>query len=253
MNLDVTWREAVKKAVKKVVERHNDPEFSRQVLIDEEMDYIKELTDSEGKTPEQTLSRNLQELWKEEDFISHEESGIYRLLNLDTVDIQTVDVTEDEVSDDVIGHLIEDNRLVFPHKLDVKETTAKQKVRLGQKKLRELCLENYNHRCAFCEVEEDDLLVAGHIARWSDDKKNRGSLENVISMCRFHDPLFEHGYFTLTEDLEVELHPEWKGYTRPVKMILKRTEVFFEPDGPVPNKTLIMKHRNRCGYEVEEW
>ncbi|MGM0510195.1 MAG: hypothetical protein ACQESD_03605 [Thermoplasmatota archaeon] len=95
----LTWREAAKEAIKKVVERHNDPEFSRQILIDEEMDYIKKMTRTKGKTPEQTLSRTLQELWKEENYLSHEERGIYQLIQLDNVNLQTVDITDNDVGE----------------------------------------------------------------------------------------------------------------------------------------------------------
>lgn len=251
MDDDLTWREVVKEAIKKVVERHNDPEFTRQLLIDEEIDYIEKMTGTEGETPEQTLSRNLQELWKDENFLKHKERGVYELIDTDEVNLQTVDITRKDVQKRDLDDLIRDNRLVFPQEVAVKETKVEQRIRVGQQKLRELCLENYNHECAFCEVHEEKLLIAGHIARWSDDKKNRGSLENVISMCEFHDPLFEHGYFTLTQDFKVELHPDWKNFSRPVVKMLKRTDDFKQPE-VLPNKTLIAKHRNRCGYAVEE-
>ncbi|MFW6172581.1 MAG: HNH endonuclease [Elusimicrobiota bacterium] len=251
MSNNLQWREAVKNAIVKVVKRHNDPEFSRQTLIDEEIDYIKKATGSEGKTPEQTLSRNLQELWKDENFISHLDTGVYKLIKIDDINLQTVDITDEDVREEDIDDLIKNNKLVFPKEVDVAETKTQQKVRIGQQKLRELSLDNYNHECAFCDIHESDLLISGHIARWSDDKKYRGSLENVICMCEFHDPLFEHGYFTLTKDLEIELHPRWKNFSRPVVDLLDKTNEFKLPEVS-PNKTLIMKHRNRCGYEVEE-
>jgi len=75
----LSWKKAVKEAIRRFIERKDEPTFSRQNLIDEEMDYIKKATGTEGKTPEQTLSRVLQELWKEENFISHEEKGVYKL------------------------------------------------------------------------------------------------------------------------------------------------------------------------------
>jgi len=80
----LSWRKAVKNAIKNLVDRHGDPIFTRQSLIDEEMDYIKRSTRSEGKTPTQTLSRVLQELWKEEDFITHKRRGVYEFKGDDT-------------------------------------------------------------------------------------------------------------------------------------------------------------------------
>ena len=103
-------------------------------------------------------------------------------------DLQLIEVEE----------LVVKKKAYFPDMLDVSEKKGRQNVRLGQKKLRELCLSNYQNQCAFCEVVESNMLVAAHISRWADDEKNRGNLENVISMCRFHDPLFENGYFTLS-------------------------------------------------------
>ena len=251
MSGNVTWREAVKSAIKNVVEKHRDLEFSRQTLIDEQMDHIKELTGTTGETPEQTLSRVLQELWREEEFISHVERGVYVLKRPEIVDLETVDLSLEDVREDEIDSLIRENRLVIPHRVETGDTEVLRRVRYGQQRLRALCLKNYDHECAFCEVTEEDMLIAGHIARWGDDRKNRGSLENVISMCRFHDPLFEKGYFTLTKKLEVEKHPRWREFSKPVVRILEGTDDFRLPEIE-PNKTHIMMHRNRCGYGVEE-
>ncbi len=79
MSNDLTWKEAVRKAIKKVVERHDDPQFTRRLLIDEEMDYIEKMTETEGKTPEQTLSRVLQELRDEGMIEFLDDDGRYRL------------------------------------------------------------------------------------------------------------------------------------------------------------------------------
>ncbi len=241
----------MKSAIKNVVEKHRDLEFSRQTLIDEQMEYIKELTGTTGETPEQTLSRVLQDLWKEEDFITHVERGVYVLERPEYVDLETVDLSLEEVNEDEIDSLIKENRLVIPHRVETGDPKVLRRVRSGQQRLRALCLQNYDHECAFCQVTEEDMLIASHIARWADDKRNRGSLENVISMCRFHDPLFEHGYFTLTKKLEIERHPRWRKFSEPVVRILERTDDFRCPE-IVPNKTHIMMHRNRCGYGVEE-
>ena len=80
MGNDLTWKEAVKEAIKKVVERHNDPLFTRQLLIDEEMDFIEKMTGTEGETPEQTLSRILQELRDEGMIKFVDDEGKYRLV-----------------------------------------------------------------------------------------------------------------------------------------------------------------------------
>jgi putative restriction endonuclease len=54
------WSEAVEEAVRRHVDSTGDPVFSRQELIDAEMDRIVSETGSEGATPHMTLSRELQ-------------------------------------------------------------------------------------------------------------------------------------------------------------------------------------------------
>jgi hypothetical protein len=59
--------------------RSSDGSFTRDSLIRNELSKITAAVGSEGLTPEQTLSRVLQEL-RDEGFISFEEPGVYRLL-----------------------------------------------------------------------------------------------------------------------------------------------------------------------------
>jgi len=75
----LSWKDAVKEAIKKVVKRKGELTFSRQTLIEEEIDYIKEATGTKGTSSKQALSDTLQHLWKKENFISHERKGVYKL------------------------------------------------------------------------------------------------------------------------------------------------------------------------------
>jgi putative restriction endonuclease len=56
------WSEVVEEAVRRHVDTTGDPTFTRQELIDAEMDRIVSETGSEGATPQMTLSRELQQL-----------------------------------------------------------------------------------------------------------------------------------------------------------------------------------------------
>ena len=58
----MTWTESVTKAIEDLTLRKKRQNFSRQELIDEELDNTLSRIDSTGKTPAQTLSRILQEL-----------------------------------------------------------------------------------------------------------------------------------------------------------------------------------------------
>jgi len=56
------WSEVVEEAVRRHVDSTGDRVFTRQALSDAELDRIVSETGSEGATPHQTLSRELQQL-----------------------------------------------------------------------------------------------------------------------------------------------------------------------------------------------
>ena len=58
----MNWSEAVANAVRRYVDRTGSPIFTRQALIDRELDAIVADAGSAGATPHQTLSRELQQL-----------------------------------------------------------------------------------------------------------------------------------------------------------------------------------------------
>jgi len=74
-----TWSEAVDAAVRRFVARTGSPVFSRQALIDAELDAIVADTGSAGATPHQTLSRELQQL-RDAGIIEFIDAGTYRWL-----------------------------------------------------------------------------------------------------------------------------------------------------------------------------
>jgi putative restriction endonuclease len=76
---DIGWSKAVEIAIRRLVTRHGDIEFSRQQLIGEELDRIVRETGSRGATPAMTLSRELQQL-RDQGQIEFLTSGHYRLL-----------------------------------------------------------------------------------------------------------------------------------------------------------------------------
>ncbi len=76
----ISWSEAVKLAILRLVERSQTKGFNRQQLIDEEMSNIVRDTKSVGMTPSQTLSRVLQELRDEGTIAFTDEAGSYKVL-----------------------------------------------------------------------------------------------------------------------------------------------------------------------------
>jgi len=56
------WSEVVEEAVRRHVDSTGDRVFTRQELMDAELNWIVSETKSEGATPQMTLSRELQQL-----------------------------------------------------------------------------------------------------------------------------------------------------------------------------------------------
>ena len=74
------WTDAVVAAVRRLAARSPDGEFTRQALLDNEMDRIVADAGSEGATPHQTMSRELQELRDAGVIAFVDNRGTYRLI-----------------------------------------------------------------------------------------------------------------------------------------------------------------------------
>ena len=74
------WSEVVEEAVRRHVDSTGDPVFTRQEFMTAEMSRIIGETGSEGETPHQTLSRELQQLRDAGVLEFVDDRGPYRLL-----------------------------------------------------------------------------------------------------------------------------------------------------------------------------
>jgi len=74
------WSEVVEEAVRRHVDSTGDAVFTRQELIDAELDRIVSETSSEGATPHMTLSRELQQLRDAGLLEFVDDDGTYRLI-----------------------------------------------------------------------------------------------------------------------------------------------------------------------------
>lgn len=74
------WSEVVEEAVRRHVATSGSAEFTRKDLCDAELARIVEETGSQGKTPHQTLSRELQQLRDEGVLEFVDDRGVYRLV-----------------------------------------------------------------------------------------------------------------------------------------------------------------------------
>ncbi len=236
------WTEAVLAAIHRLTVAHHTYMFSRQKLIQEELPRIVTITHSTGATPEQTLSRILQELRDARKIEFFEgERGRYLLLD------EPIAVEQEDLPENALTLAVERNRLRF-RDVQVGESVVQVRQREGQKQVRAFTLNQYGYQCALCDVNDDHLLVASHIDRWTDNWQGRGDLRNVICMCRFDDALFEYGYISLTDDYRILKKSGLGGMT--MSTLLNRLEHFRTPSHYPPGPGYLRQHRTRTGFPV---
>eukprot|EP01035_Chromulina_nebulosa_P031590 gene31590-42129_t len=72
-----SWSEAIEAAIRRHVDATGSRTFTRQALIDSQLDAIIAATGSAGATPHQTLSRELQQ-FRDAGIIEFVDQGVYR-------------------------------------------------------------------------------------------------------------------------------------------------------------------------------
>lgn len=192
---------------------------------------------SEGKTPHQTVSRVLQEL-RDEGLIEFIGSGSYLLTD------QPIDVETDDLPDDAIDVALQ-RRLLRIGCVNTGTDQAIVRIRRGQSRVRALTISNYQATCAVCDVSEARLLIASHVVGWSEAPEHRGNLANVICLCRFHDTLFEFGYWSLGDDYRILKRSNISSLT--IRSVLDAAREFRAPVAFPPAAELLVQHRTRAG------
>jgi hypothetical protein len=92
-------------------------------------------------------------------------------------------------------------RKIFSNQVGEREAYVSQRV--GQNAIRRYVLEQYENRCALCDISDPSLLIASHIMPWSEDHENRGNPRNVICLCALHDKLFENGLLKIDGNYQI--------------------------------------------------
>jgi len=233
-----TWREAVIDAIKRLTKLKNSYFFSRQEVIRHELSQISSEVNSQGETPEQTLSRVLQELRDDKLVEFSDNQGNYIFL------AENVNIEHEDFPEPAIDAAIKARRLIFDD-VPTGETISRTRQRLGQQRLRYWTLENYQHQCALCDVSNDRLLVASHLARWADFPSGRGDLTNIVCLCRWHDPLLEYGLLSFTDDYRILKKPTT---SHMLSRLLQETTAYRHPiEMPLASEYLAV-HRQRTGF-----
>jgi putative restriction endonuclease len=112
-------------------------------------------------------------------------------------------------------------------KTDGREVERMVKVRVNQSAFRGAVLTNFNNQCCITGIGLTELLVASHIVPWSQDKDNRLSPTNGLSLNSLHDKAFDKNLITVTEDLKIKISSKFLKY-RDVESIRQN---FIDYDG----------------------
>ena len=116
------------------------------------------------------------------------------------------------------------------------------KSRVGQAKLRKRVLANYQNKCALCNIDTKDLLVASHIKPWSISlQQERVDPTNTILLCRLHDGLFENGHLSLDDTNTVI----FKDINRLIGQGILTALTFRNPTREAPNISYLKNHRDK--------
>lgn len=91
-----------------------------------------------------------------------------------------------------------------------KERERLVKIRVNQSFFRKTVLAAYNNTCCITGLRQPQLLVAGHILRWSDSAENRMNPRNGLALTPLFDRAFELGYVTITPDYLVKVASEFR-------------------------------------------
>ena len=158
-----------------------------------------------------------------------------------------IDVVSQYLTDEEIDLAIREERLrIGIVSTDSVDTRTRQ--RRGQERLRRLTLSYYDKMCAICDVNEAALLITSHIVGWAEALEDRGKLSNIICLCRFHDVLFEQGYWSLTDDFNLLRKSQLS--SRTIADLLDKAQQFRIPKDYPPASVFLRQHRLRWGFEM---
>ncbi len=128
-----------------------------------------------------------------------------------------------------------------------KEKQRLVKVRVNQSLFRKNVLASYNNTCCITGIDNPALLIASHIAPWSQDTANRLNPKNGLCLNALHDKAFDAGLITISaEDYTLRISPRLK--KKKVPDSVERNFLALEgqgirlPDKFLPDKKLLSIH-----------
>lgn len=162
------WRDSVWAAVRRQAAA-NGGAFTRAGPLAEELPRIVAETGSRGETPEQTLSRELQDL-RNAGLLIFTGAGVYRVAEASVSEANVEQAIRTQVAQLVMA-------------------------RVGQSTFRGALLDRWDRRCPLTGISEPELLRASHIIAWSAcaDERERLNPENGLLLSALWDAAFDRG------------------------------------------------------------
>lgn len=121
--------------------------------------------------------------------------------------LTTADDVEPNSSDDANDYAIENRKI---------EIEQRQKQSLFRKRV----MQNFDGQCCLSEINEDELLVASHIIPWSVRVDCRLDPSNGLLLYCPYDRLFDKGFFSFNDQLQVILAPGVEQCSTPLRSVL---------------------------------
>lgn len=211
-----SWRYAVWAAILRQTRLNGS--FTRQQLLAAELQNVVTAVGSQGATPEQTLSRILQEL-RDDGVLIFDGNGQYRVA--DGLAAQSVDAAV------------------------ATEAWRLQKARLGQGPFRTALMIRWDGACPLPGIREPALLRASHIVPWNrcETDAERLNPENGLLLSALWDAAFDRGLITFGDDGAAVASPE----------LTSASFANLQANGVARLSRLTAGNRERLGWHRQRW
>ena len=192
------WRDAVRRELRTYVDDTGHDIVERQTLLDQALPRLRRQF-PDANTPDQTLSRVLQEL-RDRGELTFLDDGVYRIEpSDDDAQIQFTNLNDEPVV----------------NRESASAYTAREYVTtVGARSLssafRELILDKYGSQCPISGVDYDGLLDVAHVLPWSEYPKLRSEPGNVVLLDKTHHAAFDCELFTIDGDLRIRTAPTFE-------------------------------------------
>ena len=150
----------------------------------------------------------------------------------------------------------ETSEFEFDKDMTGRTKTSLVKTRVNQHFFRQMILASYNNTCCVTGLSIPELLIASHIAPWSENKKNRLNPRNGLCLNALHDQAFDKGFITISQGFRVILSPQLKRSND----VNKKHDMLTKYDGKMiafpsrflPDQTFLEYHRNHIFRKAEQ-